>query len=163
MVDDAKKRFFNVQPNVKMEESVLERKSPFKILGCLSLLNCIGTLALSLLLKLLPRKLEPWFILWCFFLLRLLCISVNLSYGHAWNTVVMSGLFLLVATWNCWISYKNGYAWLLVLHLLPLLNHWLIVGVYPGCICQQFLSSHSETLEFSAYRMLYFDVWTKCL
>ena len=28
----------------------------------------------------------------------------------------MSGLVLLTATWNCWISYKNGYAGLLVLH-----------------------------------------------
>ena len=34
----------------------------------------------------------------------------------------MSGLVLLVATWNCWISYRNGYIGLLVLHLLPLLN-----------------------------------------
>ena len=58
--------------------------------------------------------------------LRLLCISINLPYSHAWNTVVMSGLVLLVATWNCWINYKNGYAGLLVLHL-PLLNPWLIV------------------------------------
>ena len=40
----------------------------------------------------------------------------------------MSGLVLLVATWNCWISYRNGYVGLLVLHLLPLLNPWLIVG-----------------------------------
>ena len=32
----------------------------------------------------------------------------------------MSGLVLLVATWNCWISYRNGYVGLLVLHLLPL-------------------------------------------
>ena len=32
----------------------------------------------------------------------------------------MSGLVLLVATWNCWISYKNRYAGLLVLHLLYL-------------------------------------------
>ena len=50
-------------------------------------------------------------------------ISINLPYGHAWNTVVMSGLALLVATWNCWISYQNRYAGLLVLHLLPLLVH----------------------------------------
>ena len=28
----------------------------------------------------------------------------------------MSGLVLLIANWNCWISYKNGYAGLLVLH-----------------------------------------------
>ena len=41
--------------------------------------------------------------------------------------VVMPGLVLLVATWNCWISYRNGYAGLLVLHLLLLLNPWLIV------------------------------------
>ena len=95
--------------------------------GWLSLLNWIGAVTLSLLLKLPPRKLEPWFVLWSFFLLRLLCISINLPYAHVWNTVVMSGLVLPVATWNCWISYRNGYAELLVLNLLPVLNHWLIV------------------------------------
>ena len=47
-------------------------------------------------------------------------------YDYVWNTVVISGLVLLVATWNCWISYKSRYAGLLVLHLLPLLNPWLI-------------------------------------
>ena len=31
----------------------------------------------------------------------LLCISVNLPYNDVWNTVVMFGLVLLVATWNC--------------------------------------------------------------
>ena len=35
-------------------------------------------LTLSLLLKLPPRKLEPWFVLWSFFLLKLLCISMSL-------------------------------------------------------------------------------------
>ena len=43
-------------------------------------------------------------------------ISINLPYSHA-------GLLLLVALWNCSISYKNG----LFLHLLPLLNPWLII------------------------------------
>ena len=33
-----------------------------------------------------------------FFLLRLLCISINLPYRHAWNTVVTTGLLPLVAT-----------------------------------------------------------------
>ena len=33
----------------------------------------------------------------------------------------------LVAPRNCYISCKNGYAGLLVLHLLPLVNPWLIV------------------------------------
>ena len=45
--------------DVKMDESVLEGKSSFKMLGCLSLLNWIGILTLSLLLELSPRKLEP--------------------------------------------------------------------------------------------------------
>ena len=52
---------------------------------------------------------------------------INLPYGHAWNTVDRSGLVLLVATWSCWISCKNEYAGLLVLHFLPLWNPWLIV------------------------------------
>ena len=56
-------------------------------------------------------------------------ISINLPYGPVSNTVVMSGLVLLVATWNCWISYKNRYARLLVLPLLPPSNPWLIVKV----------------------------------
>ena len=43
-----------------------------------SLRNWIRDLKLSLLLKLPPRKLEPWFILWSFFFLKLLCISINL-------------------------------------------------------------------------------------
>ena len=58
--------------------------------GWISLLNWIGAVILSLLLKLPPRKLEPWFVLWSFFLLRLLCMSINLPYGcieyccHVW-------------------------------------------------------------------------------
>ena len=41
----------------------------------------------------------------------------------------MSWLVLLVATWHCWISCRNGYVGLLVLHLLPLLNPWLIFSI----------------------------------
>ena len=65
--------------------------------GWLSLLNWIGALTLSLLLKLPPKILE----LWRFFLLKLLCISVNLPYSHVWNNVVTPGLVAPVATWNC--------------------------------------------------------------
>ena len=45
--------------------------------GWLFLLDWIGALTLFLLLKLLLRKLEPWFALWSFFLLKLLCISIT--------------------------------------------------------------------------------------
>ena len=44
------------------------------------------------------------------FLSREVAFYLNLPYGHVWNAVIMSGLVLLVATWNCWISYKNVYA-----------------------------------------------------
>ena len=78
-----------------MDGSVLEEKSSFKMLGS-SLLNWIRALTLSLLLKLPPRKLEPWFILWSFFLLmKLFFISINLSYVFAQNTVAMLGRILL--------------------------------------------------------------------
>ena len=87
--------------DVKMDGSVLEETHLLRSWGWLSRSNWIRALTLSLLQKLPPRKLEPWFVLWSFFLLRLLCISINLSYAHVWNTVVMSGLVPLVATWNC--------------------------------------------------------------
>ena len=115
--------------DVKMNGSALEEISFFNML--VLAFSSLRALTLSLLLKLPPRKLEFWFVLWSFFLLRLLCISINLTYGHTWNTVVVSGLVLLVATWNCWFSYKNWYAGLLVLHLLPLLKTCLIVEMKP--------------------------------
>ena len=48
----------SVAIDVKIDGSALEEKSYIKILGCLSLLNWVGALTLSLLLKLPPRKLE---------------------------------------------------------------------------------------------------------
>ena len=88
--------------NVKMDGSVLEKKYSLKSMGYLSLLYWIGAFTLYLLLKLPTRKLQPWFVLWSVFLLRLICISINLPYGYTWNTFVISGLVLLAATWNCW-------------------------------------------------------------
>ena len=74
--------------DVKMDGSVLEENHLLRCWGWLSLLNWIGALTLSLLPKLPPRKLETWFVL-CFFLLGLLCISINLPYCHAWNTGIL--------------------------------------------------------------------------
>ena len=68
--------------DVKMDVSVLEEKLSFKMLGFIFSL-----------------KMD-----------RLPCISINLPYGHIWNTFVMSGLVLLVATRNCSISYEKGHA-----------------------------------------------------
>ena len=44
----------------------------------------MGALILSLLLKLPQRKLEPWLVLWNFFLLSFLFFSINQPYGLAW-------------------------------------------------------------------------------
>ena len=48
------------------------------------------------------------------------------------DTFVMSVLVLLVTTWSCYIGYRNRYVGLLILHLLPLLNSWLIVEMLPA-------------------------------
>ena len=94
-----------------MDGSVLEEKSSFKMLGLTfsSKLDC-GSYIVSIA-ETASKKIGP--------LIRSK-VSINLPYGHAF----MSELVLLVATWNC---YRNGYAGLLVLHLLPLLNPCLIV------------------------------------
>ena len=63
---------------------------------------------------------------------RLFCMSINLPYGHAWNTVVMCDQVLLAATLNFWTSCKDSYVRLLVLHLLPPLNSWLFVKLQPA-------------------------------
>ena len=93
-------RFCNTEAiNVKkMDWSVLEEKSSFKMLG-FSFSSTLdwGSYKISMA-KTASRKLGA---LTRFSLLRLLCISLNLSYGLAWNTVVMSGLVLLAATWKC--------------------------------------------------------------
>ena len=94
--------------DVKIDGPVLEEKLSFKMLRLAFSSKLDWGSYITLLLKLPPRTLELWFVLWSFFLLRLLCISTNLPYDHASNTAAMSGLVLLVATWNCWISYKNG-------------------------------------------------------
>ena len=51
---------------------------------CLSPLNWIRALRLSLLLKLPARKLEPWFFLWSFLLLMLVFISLNVACSPDW-------------------------------------------------------------------------------
>ena len=107
-----------------MDESALEEKSSFKMLGLTfsfeldwglptkTASNNIGALICSMKFLSLQRFL--WF-------------SINLLYLSVWNTIVTSGLVPLVASWNCYSSYKNEYAGLLVLYLLLFLNPWPIV------------------------------------
>ena len=81
----------------------------------LSLLNWIGALTSSPLQKLLPRKLELWFVLWSFSLLMLLCISVNWPYS--WS----SSCYLEVDELQKRICRTAGP------YLMQLLNTWLTI------------------------------------
>ena len=80
--------------DVKIDGSVLEENSSFKMLRFTfsSKLNW-GSYVISIA----KRKLE--LLTPC--LMRLLCISINLLYSHARNTVVMSWMVHPVVTWNC--------------------------------------------------------------
>ena len=74
---------------------LLRKKHLLKCLGCLFLLNWTRALILSVLLKQLQRKLESWFVLWSFFLLRLLCISGILLSCVSWCWILLPCLVFL--------------------------------------------------------------------
>lgn len=100
-----------------------------KMLALFSSCNSDWCSYITSLLKQSQREIKPWLILWIFFPLRFLFISITVPSAHAWNTIVMSGLMLLLATWICWVSHKNILVGLLVLYLFLILNTWLIVVV----------------------------------
>ena len=97
----------------------------------LSVPNRIGALTLFLLLKLPPRKLEPWFVLWSFFLLRLLCISIKLP-----TTTIRP---CMEYCWNVWAGVPSRY-----LTLLDKLQKWL---------CRNAGASLAASLEPFAHRL----------
>ena len=83
-----------------MDGSVLEEKSFLKMLGLtFSFKLNWGSYIISIAMNA-SKKIGA--LIRCMkFLLRLFCISTNLPYDYVWNTVVTSGLVLLVGTWNC--------------------------------------------------------------
>ena len=83
--------------DVKMDGSVLEEKSSFKMLG----LTLSSKLDWSCYIVSIAKTASKKFGALIRSFLRLLFISINLLYAHAWNTVVISGLVPLVVFWNC--------------------------------------------------------------
>ena len=81
--------------DVKMDGSVLEEKSFFKMVG----LTFSSKLDRRFFIISIAKTASE-IVGGSFFLSWLLCISVNLPYVDAWSIVVTSGLVLLVATWN---------------------------------------------------------------
>lgn len=84
---------------VKMDGSAFEKKSVF---------SDAGTVIVSIA-KTASRKIRAFICSVKLFLSKLLFICVNQPYDLALNTVVMSGLVLLAATWKCYIIYINRY------------------------------------------------------
>ena len=113
---------------MKVNRSVLEEKSHFRMLG-LSFFSKFDWGFIIYIAKTGSKKigallgsmkfLSPKVTLYLYFFI-----------GFAWNTIFMSGLLLLAATWKWYISSKTGYVGLLVLDMLHLLNSWFIVKMY---------------------------------
>ena len=83
--------------DMKMDGSVLEEKSSFKMLGLTFSCKLNWGSYIIFIAKTASKKIGA-LIHYMKFRLRLLCISINLPYSQAWNTAVMSGLVLSVAS-----------------------------------------------------------------
>ena len=87
--------------DVKIDWSVLEKKSSFKILGLTFSSKLNRSSYIISIAKSASKNIGTSIHCIKFFLQRLLCIFINPSYAHILNTVVTSGLVPLVANWNC--------------------------------------------------------------
>ena len=112
--------------DAKMDWSVLEKKSSFKMPG---LTFCSKLDWCSLLLSQLSNCLQENWTSIC----SMKCLSPKFAL-YLYKSTILPYLkhwcHVWAGTpscyWNCWISYKNGYTGLLALHLLLPLNSWLI-------------------------------------
>ena len=103
--------------NIKMDRSVLKEKPSFN-LSWPSLPNLIWVLRWSLLPELPPRKLVPYFVLWSFFLLRLLCYKSTIRpcveyCCHVWAGAPSCYFFRQAIKMNmqdCW-SFTCYFSW----------------------------------------------------
>ena len=87
--------------DVKIDASVLEKKSFFKMLGLTFSSKFDWGFYIISIAKTTSKKIGD-----LIHPMKLLSLEVNLylyksTITHAWNTVVTSGLVSLVATWNC--------------------------------------------------------------
>ena len=85
----------------KMDGSVLEEKSCFKMLGLTFSSKLYWSSYIISIAKTASKKIVALIRSMKFLSPKLLCISINLPYAHVWNTVLTSGLVPLVAAWNC--------------------------------------------------------------
>ena len=94
---------------VKIDRNFLDKRSSFRMLPLYFCTKLYWGPYIVSVTKTASQEIGALILSMKFLLLRSLFISVNLPYGLAWNTVVMSGKVPKIATWICWISYRNGY------------------------------------------------------
>ena len=115
-----------------MNGSVLEEKSSFKTLGLTFSSNLDWGSYIISIAKTASKKIGTLIRSMKFLSFEVGLYLYKSTIRPCMNNVFTSGLVPPVATWNCYTSYKNGYAGLFVLHLLLLLNPWLIVEMWPS-------------------------------
>ena len=91
--------------DVKMDGSALEEKSFSKMLGVTFSSKLGWGYYIISIAKTASKKIGALIRSMSFLSPEVACISINLPYGHIWNTVTMPGLVLLVPTCNCWITF----------------------------------------------------------
>ena len=127
---------------------------------CHSLLNWIVAVTLSLLPKLSPSELEPWFALWSFFLLRLL-------YQSTMQPCMEYYCHFLTRARNCYLELldklQKQICRLLVLHFaasLEPLAHRRNCLFLSGLLCYMFIwtgSTVSTSLFYERGLLVYSD------
>ena len=110
--------------DVKMDGSVLKEKLSFQMLGLTFSFKLDWDFYILCIAKSASKKIE-------LVIHSIKFVSPEVAL-YLYKSSTISGLVLVVSTWNCQISYKSRYVGLLVLPLLPLLNPCLIIKMLPA-------------------------------
>ena len=87
----------------------------------------------------------------------------HLALVEMWPAQVFSIGITLVDVLQNWLNWFH-FLFLVGGLLLVLTDCMIFLSPFlnvQGCLYQQFLSSHCQTLEFSAYRVHFFELWSK--
>ena len=87
--------------DIKINGSALGEKSSFKMVELTFSSKLSWASYIISIAKTASKKYGDLICSMKFLSLEITLCPLNLLYGHAWKTVVMSGLVPLVATWNC--------------------------------------------------------------
>ena len=90
----------NSATDVKLDGSVLEENSSFKMLGLTFCSKLDWGSDIISIAKTASKKNGAWIRSISLFQLRLLCTSINLTYAHAWNAVAQATKMDIQDCWS---------------------------------------------------------------